>query len=66
MTISNISLKATGPIVTEAHLEPLGADGKKICSNRIIYMTNMDTTPIYGKSLKNLQLQNQLIDSLAT
>ena len=51
MTISNISSKATGPIVTEGHLEPAGADGTKICLNRIVHMTNMATTPIYGKIL---------------
>ena len=51
MTISNISSKATGPSFTEAHLEPPGADGTKICSNYIVYMTNMATTTIYGKIL---------------
>ena len=44
-------LKATGPIVTKSHLEPPGADGTKICSNPIIHMTNMATTPKYGKIL---------------
>ena len=44
-------LKATGPIVTKAHLEPSGADGTKICSNHIVHMTNMATIPIYGKIL---------------
>ena len=43
--------KATGPIVTKSHLEPPGADGTKICSNPIVHMTNMATTPIYGKIL---------------
>ena len=33
MTISNISSKATGPIVTKSHLEPPWAEGTKICSN---------------------------------
>ena len=66
MTISNISSKATGPIVTKSHLEPTGAEGTKICSNRIVHVTNMATTPIYGKFFKNLQLQNQLIDGLET
>ena len=49
MTVSNISSKATEPIVTKSHLEPLGADGTKICSNIIGHMTNMATTPLYGK-----------------
>ena len=44
-------LKATGPIVTKSHLEPPGADGTKICSNPTVHMTNMATTPIYGKIL---------------
>ena len=44
-------LKATGPIVTKSHLEPPGADGTKICSNPIVHMTNMATTPIYVKIL---------------
>ena len=47
MTVSNISSKATRPIVTQAHLEPPGADGMKICSNRIVHMINMATTPIW-------------------
>ena len=51
MTILNISSKATGPIVTESHVDPPGADCTKICSNRIVHMTNMATTPIYGKIL---------------
>ena len=33
MTISNISSKATGPIVTKSHLEPPEAEGTKLCSN---------------------------------
>ena len=45
-------LKATGPIVTKSHLEPPGADGTKLCSNPIVHMTNMATTPIYGKILQ--------------
>ena len=51
MTVLNISSEATGPIVTKSHLEPPGADGTKICSNRIDHMTNMATTTIYGKIL---------------
>ena len=58
-------LKATGPIVTKSHLEPPGADGKKIFSNPIVHMTNTPH-PYMVKSFKNLQLQNQLIDDLAT
>ena len=44
-------LKATGPTVTKSHLEPPWADRTKICSNPIVHMTSMATTPIYGKIL---------------
>ena len=50
MTISNILPKATGRIVPNSHLEPPGAEGMKICSNHPGHMTNMATTPIYGKN----------------
>ena len=50
-TISNISSKASDPIVTTAHLEPPWVEGTKICSNRPIYMTNMAMKPIYGTNL---------------
>ena len=66
MTISNISFKATGPVVTKSHLEPSGADGTKICSNRIVHTTIMAPDQYMVKSFKNLQLQNHLIDGLAT
>ena len=51
MTISNVPSKATGPIVTESHLGPPGAEGMKICSNGIIHMTNMANTSLYGENL---------------
>ena len=51
MTISNVSSKATGPIVTKSHLKPPGAEGMKICSNCIIHMTNMTNTSLYGENL---------------
>ena len=44
-------LKATEQIINKSHLEPPGADGTKICSNPIVHMTNMATTPIYGNIL---------------
>ena len=47
MTKSNISSKATGPIVTKFHVEPLEAEGMKICSNHPGHMTNMATMPMY-------------------
>ena len=61
MTISNISSKATGPVVTKSYLDPPGAERTKTCSNCIVHMTNMDTTPMV-KTFKNLQSQNQMID----
>ena len=51
MTVSNISSKATGPNVTKFPVEPPGAQGMKICTDRQGYMTNMATMPIYGKNL---------------
>ena len=44
--------KATEPIVTKFHIEPPCLEEKKICSNRPGYMTNLTTTPIYGKNLQ--------------
>ena len=41
MTISNVSSKATGPIVIKSHLEPPGAEGMKICSNQVAYETEL-------------------------
>ena len=66
MTISNISSKAIGSVVTKLHVEPSEADGQKICSNRPAHMINMATMPIYRKNFKNLRLQNEWIDGLKT
>ena len=41
MTVSNISTKATGPVVTKFHVEPPWAEGTKICSNCPGHMINM-------------------------
>ena len=46
---SDMSSKATGPIVTKFHVEPPRAEGTKICSNSPDDITNMD---LYGKNLK--------------
>ena len=51
MTVSNISVKATGPNVTKFLVAPPEAEGMKICTNRQGHMTNMATMPIYGKKL---------------
>ena len=49
LTISNSSSKATRSVVTLFHTEPRGVEETKICSNHPGHMTNMATTPIYGK-----------------
>ena len=54
MTISNISSKATGPVVTKFRVEPPGAEGTKICLNRLGYMIKIATMPKNGKSLRPL------------
>ena len=51
MTISNISSKATKPVVTKLHLESPGVEETKICSSHPGHMTNMVTMPVYDKSL---------------
>ena len=66
MTISNFSSKATGLIVSKFHVEPPGTEGTKLCPNHPGHMTNMPTTPIYGKTFKILQHQNQLTDGFET
>ena len=45
--VSNIS-KATGPIVTNFHVESPYAEGRELCSNSPESMTNMVAMPIYG------------------
>ena len=40
--------------------------GTKVCSNGPGHMTKMAATPIYGKSFKNLILQNQKADDDGT
>ena len=47
-------------------LEPLWAEGIKICTNPQGHMTNMATMPIYVKTFKNLLPQNQLTNDLET
>ena len=51
MTVSYISSKAAGPIVTKFHIEPPWAEGTKLCSNSPVYMTNMAAMPVHGKNL---------------
>ena len=42
-------LKTTRPIVTKFHIESPGVEETNICSNRAGHLSNMTTTPIYGK-----------------
>ena len=51
MIISNISSKATGPIVTKFHIVPPWAEGRKVYSNSPGHMTNMADMPIHGNNL---------------
>ena len=52
MTVSNISSKATGPVVIRFHVEPSGAGGKKIHSNHPGRMTNVATTTSWADGRK--------------
>ena len=40
------------PIEAKFHVEPAWDGGMKVCSNGPSHMTNIATTPIYGKTLK--------------
>ena len=67
MTISNISSKATGPVVTKFHIELPLAERRKVCSNSPGHMTNMAAMPVHGKSLyksSSLEAVNQLPQNL--
>ena len=44
MTMSYISSKASGIIVTKLHIVLPGAEGMKICSNSPGHMSNVATT----------------------
>ena len=67
MTISNISSKATGPIVTRFHAGPSGTEGMKIHSNRSVHITSKATTPIHGKNiLKIFNSRTKLSEGLET
>ena len=47
-------------------MQPLDRGVKKIYIFRPGHMTKMATTPVYGKNLKNLLLQNRWADYLQT
>ena len=58
-TFSNIFSETTGHIKLKFHMETPKDAGTTVCSNGPGHMTKMAATPIYGKTLKNLPLQNQ-------
>ena len=59
-TISNIfSFEAAWPIKAKFYVEPPWEGGTKVYINAPGHKTKMAAMPIYGKSLKNLLLQNQ-------
>ena len=51
MTVSNISPKATGPIVTKFHMEPPKTEGRKVCSKSPGHMINMAAMPVHEKEI---------------
>ena len=61
-TFSNISSVAAWPIKAKFYVEPPWERGTKVCINGPGHMTKLAATPIYGKNLKNLLLQNQRAD----
>ena len=66
-TFSNFFFsKNTRPIEARFHIEPPWDIGMKICSNVPGHMTKMASSPIYGKTFKNLLLWNQEADDLET
>ena len=62
-TISNIFFSETAcPIKVKFYVEPPWVGGTIFCSRHLGHMTKMAATPIYGKSFKNLLLQNRWAD----
>ena len=51
--------KTTQAIFTRFHMEPCVERVLTICSNDFAPLNKMAAMPIYGKTLKNLLLQNQ-------
>ena len=56
---SSPASKIAWPIKTKFYVEPPWVGGTKVYINHPGHMTNMAATPIYGKNLKNLLLQNK-------
>ena len=56
---SNISSETAWPLKAKFHLEPPCEGRTKVCINGPGHMTKIASTPIYGKTFKNLLLQNR-------
>ena len=54
------------PIKAKFYVEPPWEGGTKVCINGPGHMTKMAAMPIYGKTFKNLLLQNQKSYDLET
>ena len=64
---SNIFLyEIAWPINAKFHVEPSWAVGKKVYINGTGHITKMAAMPIYGKTFKNLLLQNKQSYGLET
>ena len=63
---SNVFSETAWPIKAKFYVEPPWEGGTKVCINGLGHMTKMAATPIYGKNLKNLLLQNQKSYDLET
>ena len=60
------SSETARPIKAKFYVEPPWEGGTKIYINGLGHMTQMAAMPIYGKTLKNLLLQNQKAYDLET
>ena len=55
----NVLSETAGPILTRFHMGPSVEGMLTICSNCSAPLNKMAAMPIYGKTLKNLRLQNK-------
>ena len=63
-SLNFFSLETARPIEAKFHVDHPWDGGTKICSNGQGHMTKMAPMPIYGKTIKNLLLWNQMADDL--
>ena len=57
---------AIGPIVSKFCIQLSAVKGMNICLNSLSHMTNMATTPIFGKTTFKILLQNHLTNDFET